>query len=184
MARTVNFEIHVTGFDGVLRDLEKEIDKRAAVFVRRLAEIGLEEARVQYASAPYAGDKGEPGSIISMNVDEEALRFEIVAEHDSVLFVEFGTGVLNFYSAPEAKAELTDASEIVAHGEYGDKRAKSPFGWIYKGEMPEQPPVGTAPLMKEGYIHTYGEPAHPFMYHALKKIQDQVEEVAKEVFGS
>ena len=176
-----SINVDVSELDKLITDLESRrawMKERADEFIHRLAEIGVQVARTEYAEAPYAGDN----DVVVDYTDEGQGHITIVASGKATLFIEFGTGVLN----PEdwnARGALVDG-DIALHGEYGKGNAKSPFGWIYKGEMPENPPAGTNPsYIKEGFIHTYGEAPHAAMYHARKEMIESIERLAREVFS-
>lgn len=180
----VSIDIDMTDFDAVMKDMDsfkKVIEEKCEVLIRRLAEIGVKVAQARFDEAPYAGDDRE----VKVYIDDSGAKgtLRIIADGNAALFIEFGTGVLN----PEdwnARSELVDSDGVVLHGQYGLHRADSPLGWIYPGEMPENPPALTEPsYLKPGWIHTYGEPPHPAMYMGLREMVDKVESVAKEVFG-
>lgn len=163
-----------------LDGLPDQLNKKADELVRKLANLGVEVANVYYEKATYAGTNDV---IVEMLPGDKRGRAKIRASGTAVLFIEFGTGVLNPYDASEAKAKLADASAIVPHGQYGEGRANSPFGWYYKGDMPSNPPTGTTLSYKgRGLIHTYGEAAQPIMYESRKAVIEQVETIAREVF--
>ena len=164
-----------------LTELQGRLNAKADELVRRLAEIGVEVARSEYQSAPYAGVNDVE---VDYNQDNGRGTATIVATGNAVLFIEFGTGILN----PEdwnARGALSNSEGVVLHGQYGDHKGNSVFGWTYNGEMPANPPVGTNPSYKSSNaIHTYGEGPHPAMYHARKEIIEKVQEIAKEVFSN
>lgn len=165
-----------------LTALEGVLNAKADELVKRLAEIGVEVARSEYQSAPYAGTNDVD---VDWNQENGRGTATIRATGNAVLFIEFGTGILN----PEdwnARGALSNSEGVVLHGQYGDHKGDSVFGWTYKGDMPANPPAGTGPSYKSGngYIHTYGEAPHPAMYHARKEIIEKVQEIAKEVFSN
>ena len=181
----LTFHFDASGFTKAIKDLtalEGTLNAKADELVRRLAEIGVEVADREYHLAPYAGEND-----VRVFYDQENGKgtATIRATGNAVLFIEFGTGILN----PEnwrAREALIDSEGVVLHGQYGDHKGDSVFGWTYKGDMPANPPTGTGPSYKSGngYIHTYGEGPHPAMYHARKEIIEKVQEIAKEVFSN
>lgn len=165
-----------------LTALEGVLNAKADELVKRLAEIGVEVADREYHLAPYAGTNDVE---VKYNQDNGRGTATIRATGKAVLFIEFGTGILN----PEdwnARGALSNSEGVVLHGQYKDHKGDSVFGWTYTGDMPANPPAGTGPSYKSGngYIHTYGEAPHPAMYHARKEIIEKVQEIAKEVFSN
>ena len=160
----------------------EELRRKAEIFMERLGEIGLNAARIGYETAPYAGTK-DTGEVVSMTFERDKLRVYIVAGGKSILFIEFGTGVLN-PDSNEARRDLVGPG-VVGHGEYGLGVADNPFGWWYTGEMPSNPPTGTTVAYNhKNTIHTYGQAGNPFMYNARKEMIENIERVAREVFGN
>ena len=182
MGKPIVFTWELQGLDELaerMDELKQKIELKCDEFAERLGALGVRIASMYYQQAEYAGTNDvtvhlEPGS--------KTGTVEIVAEGQAVLFIEFGTGVLNA-DAWEARAELINGGDIVEHGQYGRGNADSPFGWIYKGDMPSNPPAGTNPsYLKEGFIHTYGQPAYPAMYMTRRDLIDNIERIAREVF--
>ena len=178
---TFSINVDVSELEELIKDLESRrawMQEKADEFIHRLAEIGVQVARTEYAEAPYAGDN----DVVVNFTDEGQGQITITASGKATLFIEFGTGVLN----PEdwqARSELV-SGDVALHGEYGRGNAKSPFGWIYMGDMPANPPAGTNPsYIKKGFIHTYGEAPHAAMYHARKEMIENIERIAREVFS-
>ena len=161
---------------------QKQLQEKIEIFLQRLGELGLQDARVAYEEAPYAGEK-DTGEVVSMQFERDKLKLRVVAKGYSVLFIEFGTGVLNADSN-EARRELT-GDPLVGHGEYGLGLADNPFGWWFTGDMPSNPPEGTTKAYgRKNTIHTYGQAGNPFMYNARKKMIDSIQSIAREVFGN
>lgn len=166
------FQVHMT----------KRLQEKIEIFLQRLGELGLQDARVAYEVAPYAGEK-DTGEVVQMQFERDKLKLRIVATGRSILFIEFGTGVLNADSN-EARREL-NGDHLVGHGEYGYGLADNPFGWWYIGDMPSNPPTGTTRAYnRKNTIHTLGQAGNPFMYNARKKMIDSIESIAREVFGN
>jgi len=179
---TVNVSISVQGLDKALKRIEEfksGLQDKCQELAKRLGEIGVQVAQTHYKSAPYAGVND-----VEVWLDESGDKgtVTIIAGGEAVLFIEFGTGILN----PEdwnARSALKSGN-VALHGQYGKGNANTPFGWIYKGDMPANPPAGTNPsYLKQGFIHTYGEEPHPAMYLARKEIIENVQNIAREVFN-
>ena len=166
-----------------LEEFEKSLQSKCDEFSRRLADIGVRIANIHYETAPYAGTKD-----VTVEIQPDGNgSVTIVASGTSVLFIEFGTGIINPYDAPEARALLTDGgASIDALGQHGEKRGSSPFGWFYPAEngLGSPAPSTTEYSYKHpDLIHTYGSNATPAMYRARKNMIENIEKVAREVFG-
>lgn len=176
--------VTISGLTEAIRaveDLEETMSEKCEQIAMMLAEIGVQVASAHYESAPYAGTKD-----VEISIDDSGDKGTVIvhAGGTATLFIEFGTGVFNA-DAYDARSELKSSAEVVGHGEYGQKRAESPFGWIYYGDFPAQPPAGTSPVRSHGSkpaVHTYGEQAHPFMYEGRKAMIANIREIVREVF--
>lgn len=181
MAKPIVFVWELKGLDKLADrtdELRKKIELKCDEFAERLGALGVRIASMYYDQAPYAGTNDvtvhlEPGS--------KTGTVEIVAEGEAVLFIEFGTGVMNADSG-EARRELV-SGDVVRHGEYGLGLANDPFGWWYTGDMPSNPPTGTTKAYGKSHtIHTYGQAAFPAMYMTRRDLIDNIESIAREVF--
>ena len=148
--------------------------------LRKLVNEGYQVARVGFDSALYAGLNDVKVNIVweSENV------VSLVASGQSVLFIEFGSGV-TFPESPYA----ANFPEVVPHGEYGRKQGGNPKGWIYIGEqgngglavpVVEHRKNGTD-IVRDGKWRTWGNPPARAMYEASKVMRDKVEEILKEM---
>ena len=179
----IKLELH--GLEDALdriEDLKNSLQSKCDELTRRLAEIGVQIANIHYSTAPYAGTKD-----VTVEIQPDGNgSVTIVASGTSVLFIEFGTGIINPYDAPEARALLTDGgASIDALGQYGEKRGSSQEGWFYpleKGLGSPAPSLTEVSFKHPDLIHTYGSNATPAMYRARKKMIESIEEVAREVF--
>ncbi len=177
----------VEDFKRALNESERLFDQKVERFLREVAEVGLQTASAEYAAAYDAGEK----DVDPVRVDDTRIKdgiISLVAEGYSVLFVEFGTGVLN-PDAPDARGQLKSSTELYSHGQYGQGRGNNPIGWYYKGTLHSQVPPDTAypydsRLANKGLIHTYGQAAQPFMYHAKKRMEEEAPRIFQEVFNS
>lgn len=180
----IKLELH--GLEDALdriEDLKNSLQSKCDELTRRLAEIGVQIANIHYSTAPYAGTKD-----VTVEIQPDGNgSVTIVASGTSVLFIEFGTGIINPYDAPEARALLTDGgASIDALGQYGEKRGSSQSGWFYPAENGLGSPAPSLTEYSYKYpnlIHTYGSNATPAMYRARKNMIENIEKVAKEVFG-
>lgn len=160
----------VVQIDAFLQDIPN-IERR---IVRRLAQLGLNEARVNFTGAVYAGDNDAD---VSVRILEDGRSAELVASGQSVLFIEFGTGIAN----PEAPAEAVNAATPppVPHGEFGHHRARSRRGWLYRGSPGNAPDTEPSTLVP-GLIHTYGNEANTAMWRARETLIRELPRIFRE----
>ena len=113
--------------DEVIKRIEayrNAIPNRLERLLERLATIGATEARVRFSQAMYAGDND-----VTITVEPVSKTcWQIIAEGQAVLFIEFGTGISN--------PEHPQSSEFgFRHGTYGKGKGMNPNGWVYVGEQ-------------------------------------------------
>lgn len=140
-----------------LREWEARVQARQTEFVRRLAQAGLEVARVRFgaALADYDGDKTPP----ELTVEAEGNTARLVASGRTVAFLEFGTGV----SHPE------HSTGLFQHGTYGKGMGRRrQWGYYDEGERLT--------------LTTGSDPAEA-MTGAVQAMAEQAAEIAREVFG-
>ena len=167
MSARVFVKLH--GIDDVISHLRHKKDdfpNKVNEFLERLAIIGATEARVSFTRAFYAGHND-----VEISVDRVKDGYRINARGQAVLFIEFGTGVLN----PEhpLSAELG-----FSHGTYGKGKGSNPKGWVYTGEQ-----GNAGRFVREGVYRTTGNPPARAMYDAGKDVRREIYEIAKEVFA-
>ncbi len=161
--------ITVVNLDKVIsqvKDYRKGLNAKVNRFLERLSTLGAYRARVEFTGAMYAGTND-----VEVSVEAEGAGYKVVAAGQAVLFIEFGTGVLN--------PEHPQSSEFgFAHGTYGEGKGANEKGWVYVGEQ------GNAgrPL-RDGVYRTYGNPPAKAMYYAAKDMKSEIYAIAKEVFG-
>lgn len=153
-----------------LRAYQNDLTYKCQLLAEKLAEKGVEIARVQIADidaiftsellssihAEYHGStKG--GSVWS-----------VVAGTDHAMFVEFGTGIVGKQSP--YPGELPDGvSWEYASGKTIRQLADGRYGWFYKDDDGQ-------------WWFTEGMPSRPFMYYTSIQLRDIVLKTAKEVF--
>lgn len=153
----------------------QEIESKCKQVLERMKDEAVRTAESGYASALYTGVND--ASVYIIDLDE--FSFEVDAEGTSVLFIEFGTGILN-PDDPIARADLQVNTGIVSHGEWGKGHGADPEGWTYRGAR------GTAPNtyhLGGNAFHTIGHPANSVIHHTKIKLDEEYEKIAKEVFG-
>lgn len=151
-----------------LKAYKSSFDKRLREFVNRLAEEGLQVAKLRFSTAAYDGDND-----VVVRVEQDGTKAKIIASGKAVLFIEFGTGV----------SYREHDSWLYAHGTYGDKKGANPNGWVYAGE----PGTGGQLVTdrkgnpKEGVYHTKGNPPAEAMWDATTAMDTRIQLIWDEV---
>lgn len=170
-------KISVTGIDAILNHIErieKSLDENIHSFLEKLAEVGIKVAVDRFATAEYSG-------LNDVTVDEspewiDEHTFVITARGQAVTFIEFGAGV--HYSEQHPKA-----TELgFQRGTYG-KGKGSQNVWGYYGE-PGNNAITTKETKNGTLVLTHGNPPARAMYESGKEMRQQIEKIAKEVFGN
>ena len=157
------------------RAYKKALDEKTRIFIERLNQVGIQAAAMYFSKATYAG---EPDVLIEEQpVKKRGHEYtaRIRATGDTVLFIEFGTGI--YHENPHQLEYGYYA------GSYGPK-ALQPWGWFYTGTPGPHPPRSTD--IAKGHtrsVHTFGNPANMPMYNARKHILTLFSSIAEEVFN-
>ena len=135
-------------------------EEKARELAERLASLGATVASIRFSRAVYIGKKD-----VDVTVEELPNGYKVKADGESVLFIEFGSGVTYGYGHPEA-------------GEFGMGPGTYPDG---KGHWDD--PKGWYLPKSAGGGHTFGNPPAMPMYEARKAIEQDLPRIVKEVFG-
>lgn len=138
------------------KDFDQRFRRNQEAFVCRLAQAGLEVARVRFeaALADYDGDRTPP----ELTVEVEGNTARLVASGRTVAFLEFGTGV----SHPE------HSTGLFRHGTYGKGMGRRrQWGYYDEGERLT--------------LTTGNDPAEA-MTGAVQEMAARAAEIAREVF--
>ena len=149
---------HIDRLADEIKSAADWMERKQNELAQRLAEIGVENARIGFNSAKYDGtsysevycEQTGPG------------RYTVRAEGNAVLFIEFGAGLIGT-GHPEPG--------IYGPGTYpGKGHWDDPHGWWYYDE--------------DGAVHhTYGNPPAMPMYNAAKTLEQEIGRIAQEVFS-
>ena len=138
---------------------KKDFLVKEKLFVKRLAEIGVSVASTGFALADYDGEND-----VNVRIEWNGNRAVVIAEGETVGFIEFGTGIRN----PEWDNSGMDYTPP-KHGTYGKKHGARPKGWYFKpGEGSVQ--------------HTFGNYPAEAMRTARDVMIEKVIQVAREVW--
>lgn len=144
-----------------LEQYKKDFLAKEAIFVKRLAEIGVSVASTGFATADYDGVND-----VQVTMTHGGTTATVIAYGETVGFIEFGTGV-KFPEWDNSDMGYTPPQ----HGTYGKGYGKRPNGWYFK-------PNGTEGAAQ----HTYGNPPAEAMRTARDIMVERVIQIAREVW--
>ena len=158
----MDIKIKVENLNEVLQDIEafkKRFEENVTEMVHRATELGRSEASANFSSAQYDGTK-------DVNVTAKAYKKSgtVTASGESVLFIEFGTGISYPNDHPEA-SRLGIEHGSWSKGPEGKGHWDDPHGWYYAHGK-----------------RSWGNPANRCMYNAAKEVERNAERIAREVF--
>lgn len=155
--------LSVDGIDRLQKELKKYQawqQEKAKELAERLADFGVNVAKVRFSRGSYLGDRDE-------NVAAEPIPngFVVKASGKSVFFIEFGTGITYGFGHPEAQEyRMGPGTYPEGKGHWDDAK-----GWY----LPKE----------KGGMHTYGNPPAMPMYEARKAIEQELPRIVREVFS-
>lgn len=169
MEITIN-SISAREFERAAQQVEqyaKDLERKNAIFVKRLAEIGLQVAKERMA---FANGDSVPGTLkINTTSDGEFASAELNLTGRDILFIEFGAGI-RYNSGNSHPLEGQYGYGVGTYNPESDK-AFSPYGWWYTGDDGQS-------------HHSWGTEATMPMYSASQQMYDKAVQIAKEVFGT
>lgn len=170
--KTIRFDIlnpnSIAKAEEKLKQYIADIQRKQEDFLKRLAEYGLNDMRIQWSDVVYDWSDDLLGSVHSeiFECEETKDGFILTAEGEAVCFIEFGAGVKwngnGIYPIPRPEG-------VVGIGEYGHHLGRFDH-WYYKDANGKS-------------IRTEGNPANMPMYHTMQDIIDNITRIAREVFG-
>lgn len=156
-----------------LRDYENSLTYKCRLLAEKLAEKGVEVARIQLTSldAIFTGDLMRSIHAEHIGNIKGGGIWAVVADHESAVFVEFGTlgslgGKKEYpYPFPEGvQWNYGSGSNII-------QLTNGQYGWFYKGD--------------DGKVYwCEGMDSRPFMYLTGIELEKDVVKAALEVFGN
>jgi len=132
---------------------------KAQELAQRLAMLGASVASIGFSRAVYSGMRDANVSVVAIPGG-----YTVKANGESVLFIEFGSGITYGAGHPEAS-------------EFGMGPGTYPYG---AGHWDD--PKGWWIPKSAGGGHTYGNPPAMPMYEARKAIEQELPRIVKEVF--
>lgn len=142
-----------------LKRYKKWIETNCKELAYRLAVLGATNVTFGFARAIYTGPKD-----VQVYVEETPGGYTIVADGESVAFIEFGAGVTYGDGHPQ-------------NAQFGTGPGTFPGG---KGHWND--PNGWWLPQNKGGEHTYGNPPNAVMYQTAEDLRNEIYRIAKEVF--
>ena len=135
-----------------LKEYDKWIKKKSDELCKRLATMGAIKASANFGVIKYDGPEDH-----TISVEERDGGYAVVARGRTVLFVEFGSGLVG-YGHPEPHE--------YGPGTYpGKGHWNDPNGWYYAHGK-----------------KSHGNPTNMPMYNTVKELEQELARVVKEVF--
>ena len=142
---------------GVL-DYRRRLEERTKELVQKLAERGVEIARVGFETAEYDGTND-----VSVDwKDRGEFARAVIATGQATLFIEFGSGLIG--GGHEEPLEYGPGTW--SDGPQGKGHWQDPNGWYYAHGK-----------------KSFGNPPASAMYDARKQIEEDLTTIAREVFS-
>lgn len=175
MGKAINMSLSVSSMNDALKEIEKyknELILKTAVFVGRLADVGLETIdRHKYGGGAQGdSDFGGAQAYVRLGGRGMTATATLVFQGKDVAFIEFGAGV-HYNGAGGSSPNPLGAPLGMVIGSYG-KGLGLNDSWRYRDKID-----GTWQV-------SHGTKAAMPMYHADQAIIDQFISIAKEVFGA
>lgn len=169
--KTININLY--DFDSIQRAIEQiqnyrfDLNNKCAVFVRRLAEVGIPVIDQKISSAIGDSSKNH-NTYIKINSFGPYSQAVLIVEGKDLLFIEFGAGV--HYNGNSGGSPHPKGKEMgYTIGSYGKGQGKNDF-WFYYADSGEA-------------VMSHGTESTMPVYKAGIEIRRQVLKIAREVFG-
>lgn len=180
MAKTIKVSLSRTEIKAAIRKIQKYKEgllAKCETFAERLAEIGLQEAKVRISQSSLGNtisvsvktepfDNGCRAILVGVGQTQQPAdgSFEPI---NTLIMVEFGAGITYNPTANPKAAEFG-----YGVGTYpGQTHAFDPNGWYYMGN-------------DNKWHHSFGIKATMPMYGAAVEMGNNISKIAKEVFGN
>lgn len=154
-----------------LKSYQNSLEYKCRLLAEKLAEKGVEIARVQVADldAIFTGELIQSIHSEYQGSVKGGAIFSVVADSKHAVFVELGTGIVG-QESPYIGELPEGVTWEYASGKTIRQLADGRYGWFYN---------------KNGqWYFTEGMPSRPFMYYTAVELKEEILTTAKEVFGS
>lgn len=155
-----------------LRVYSDAIDEKVDRLAKRLADYGYLVAAGDYAAAMVDGPND-----VNVTIEKTSTGYNVVASGQSVLFIEFGTGII--YSS--VKHPMNNEFGMGPGTWYPPHYSRNSSGQLVENWFNDR--GWHLPKEKGGGL-TYGNPPSMSMYKAAQDIRQEIPRIALEVFSS
>ena len=173
--KIIHVKLTKRGVDKALRELrayQKWLEQKQKEFLDALAQEGLQVVEAGFGNAVYDGTND-----VTCHIEDKGERKRaVVAVGSTVLFIEFGTGILYPDDHPEA------SGNGMVRGEYGFGRGKNIWGWTYEAGEPGTNGKYIYQGHQRGRIHTFGNPANKAMFKSKIELEERFADIARRIF--
>ena len=155
-----------------LKEREKWEKKKLDELAKRLAELGVEKAEMNFGAALYDGVNDVK---VTKKHDGKG-QYTVIANGQAVLFIELGTGI----HYPDAPLGEYQGAEGMTHGSYGKGLGNNDY-WFYTGQ-----PGNAGGELAHGHKNstiTHGTPPNQPMYMTVMELEQEFARIVKEVFA-
>lgn len=174
----ITVDLSVAGLAELNRKLDdymKQTDNKLRLFIKTLAEKGVEIAKAEISGFPavFTGELLDSMYCQDVSPDKDNIIFVVRTDNAHAAFVEFGTGQRGMdkpydYKLPDGVTWIYADTVNSKHIRQNPVTGK--YYWFYPG--------------RDGkYHYTEGLPARPYMHNTSVKLQEIVMQTAIEIFG-
>ena len=156
-------------FIKTLKSYEKWLNKKRDEICEKLAMYGVTSASIKFARSIYTGDKDF--KVTLKKIDN---GYKVLANGESVLFIEFGAGAKYGYGHPDVQEYGPGTYPGAGHWD-------DPNGWWFPTNNPNF--IKHIDRDGQGWGHSYGNVPNAPMYNTLKELEEQLPHIIKEVFS-
>jgi hypothetical protein len=162
VAKTIHVELTNQSINRAIKELKaykKWVLEKETELRKRLAAVGATVASLNFSRAIYNGTND-----VTVRVEDNGRTATIYAEGAAVAFIEFGTGDKYGHGHPQ-NGQFGVGPGTWSDGPDGKGHWDNPRGWYYGHGK-----------------HTFGNPPAKAMWSAVQAIQEQLTDIAREVF--
>lgn len=173
MTKKISFGLSEQEIDRAIKELEEykreflrkceELRLRVAERIREKSQEGFNNAIVDDLLPDSGGARMAQVSVVTENSDDVTL---VIAQGTDAVWVEFGAGVYHNGSVGSSPNPYGSSLGFTI-GSFGDNGRKKTWGFYENGDLKL----------------THGTPATMPMFNAAKSVLDEINDIAKEVFG-
>lgn len=155
-----------------LKEQQKWTAKKVDELAKRLAELGVEKAEINFGAALYDGVNDVK---VTKKHDGKG-QYTVMANGQAVLFIELGTGI----HYPDAPLGEYQGAEGMTHGSYGKGLGNNDY-WFYTGQPGNA--GGELAHNRKNTTITHGNPPNQPMYMTVRELEQEFARIVKEVFA-